>query len=175
MEQVHRLSRGRVHAVLDFLARMPIKKAFSHRKFAIMFNSVSARAANAYRRVGIETTVDGASPHHLIALLFDSLAQAIASAQGAVARGDQPGKGAQIGRAVRLLEEGLKAGLDDERGGELAGRLRALYDYCIARLTFANLRSDPAALAEVAALIAPVAQGWKEIGPAAVAAAGQPS
>ena len=164
MEQVHPLSLGMAQAILDFLARMPINKAFSNRKFA-MFNSVSARAANAYRRVGIETTVDGASPHRLISLLFDSLTQAIAGAQGALARGDQPTKGAQIGRAVRLLEEGLKAGLDDDRGGELAGRLRALYDYCIARLTLANLRSDSAALAEVAALIAPVAQGWNEIGP----------
>ena len=74
MEQVHPLSLGMAQAILDFLARMPINKAFSNRKFA-MFNSVSARAANAYRRVGIETTVDGASPHRLISLLFDSLTE----------------------------------------------------------------------------------------------------
>ena len=169
MEQVHGLKMMR--AALEFLARMPIKKAFSYRNHA-MFNSVSARAANAYRRVGVETTVDTANPHQLISLLFDALGQALAGAQAALGRGDQGTKGAQILRAVRLLEEGLKAGLDDARGGELAGRLRSLYDYCIARLTFANLRNDAAALAEVASLIAPVAQGWKDIGPAA---AGQPS
>jgi flagellar protein FliS len=139
MEQVHGLNM--IQAALEFLARMPIKKAFSYRNHA-MFNSVSARAANAYRRVGVETTVDTANPHQLISLLFDALGQALAGAQAALGRGDQGTKGAQILRAVRLLEEGLKAGLDDARGGELAGRLRALYDYCIARLTFANLRND---------------------------------
>ena len=129
-----------------------------------MYIAPHARAANAYRKVNVETNVDGASPHHLITLLFDGLRQALAGAESAILRGDIPTKGAQIGRAVRFLEEGLKAGLSDKNGGELALNLRALYDYCISRLTIANLRNDARAVAEVSALIAPVAQGWQEIG-----------
>lgn len=176
MEQVHKLDDAmrRLPAAaqfgLEFRARMPIHRAYRIRK-PTMYNSVNARAANAYRRVGVETHVDGATPHQLISLLFDGLAQTLAAAQGALTRGDLQAKGQQIGRAVRLLEEGLKGGLDQERGGELAMTLCGLYDYCIGRLTQANLRNDAGALAEVAALMAPVAQGWKQIAPVAAGSA----
>lgn len=134
-----------------------------------MYTSPSFRAAQAYKRVGAESGVDGASAHQLIVLLFDALQQSLNQARGALDRGDVAIKGASIQRAVRILEEGLKAGLDPVRGGDLAQRLRALYDYCIERLTVANLRNDAPALNEVAALVAPVAQGWKDIGSAVAA------
>ena len=140
-----------------------------------MYTPPSLRAANAYKSIGVQSSVDGADPHQLVALLFDGLQQAVQAARGALQRGDVAAKGAQIMRAVRFLEEGLKGGLDAERGGELAERLRSLYDYCIERLTLANLRNDGELLVEVAALIAPVAQGWKEIGRQPRSAAGQPA
>ena len=137
-----------------------------------MYTPPSLRAAMAYKNVGVQSSVEFASPHQLIDLLFDGLVVALASARGALQRGDVAAKGVQIVRAVRLLNEGLKAGLDKERGGALAERLASLYDYCIERLTLANVRNDGEMLAEVAALIAPVAQGWKEIGRPSV---GQPA
>lgn len=140
-----------------------------------MYTPPSLRAANAYKNVGVQSSVDGATPHQLVALLFEGLQQAVQAAGSALQRGDVAVKGAQIMRAVRFLEEGLKGGLDAERGGELAERLRSLYDYCIERLTVANLRNDGALLAEVAALIAPVAEGWKEIGRQPRPAVGHPA
>ncbi|RZI75158.1 MAG: flagellar export chaperone FliS [Variovorax sp.] len=140
-----------------------------------MYTPPSLRAANAYKSVGVQSSVDGADPHQLVALLFEGLEQSVLAARGALQRGDVAVKGAQITRAVRFLEEGLKGGLDAQRGGELAERLRSLYDYCIERLTLANLRNDGDLLAEVASLIAPVAQGWKEIGRQPRNAAGQPA
>ena len=137
-----------------------------------MYTPPSLRAAMAYKNVGAQSSVEFASPHQLIDLLFDGLLVALASARGALQRGDVAAKGVQIMRAVRLLNEGLKAGLDKERGGALAERLASLYDYCIERLTLANVRNDGEMLAEVAALISPVAQGWKEIGRPSV---GQPA
>jgi flagellar protein FliS len=129
-----------------------------------MTNPAFSRAATAYQSTGIETSVNGASPHQLIVLLFDSLQQALNAARLAMQRKDIEAKGKQITRAVRLLEEGLKAGLDMERGGELARNLRNLYDYCSVRLTQANLRNDVAAIDEVQRLIHPVAEAWKQIG-----------
>ena len=129
-----------------------------------MYTPPSLRVANAYRTVAATSIVDGASPHRLIELLFDGLQQALNAAQGALTRQDIGAKGVQIQRAVRILEEGLKGGLDEARGGALAERLRALYEYCTERLTHANLHNDAAALVEVSALIAPVAEAWKEIG-----------
>jgi flagellar protein FliS len=129
-----------------------------------MYTPPSLRAAAAYKTVGAQSAIAGADAHQLIVMVFDGLLQAVNAARGALSRGDVAGKGVQIQRAVRLLEEGLKGGLDETRGGDLAAKLRALYDYCIGRLTHANIRNDAAALSEVVALIAPVADGWKEMG-----------
>ncbi|MBS3996080.1 MAG: flagellar export chaperone FliS [Hydrogenophaga sp.] len=140
-----------------------------------MFTSVTSRAASAYQRVATETSVQGADPHHLVGLLFDGLLQAIATARGGLARQDVAAKGVAIGKAVRILEEGLKAGLNMRDGGEVAANLRNLYDYSIVRLTHANLRNDEEALAEVARLIEPVADSWKQIKGARPAPSVQPA
>ncbi|MBT3067584.1 flagellar export chaperone FliS [Rhodoferax sp. U11-2br] len=129
-----------------------------------MFTSVGTRSAQAYKSIGIETSVSGASSHHLVSLLFDTLQQQLLSAKSAMLAGDIPAKGRAIGRVVRILEEGLKASLDLSRGGELAGNLHDLYNYCIFKTTEANLRNSIAMVDEVIRLIAPVADAWKQIG-----------
>lgn len=125
---------------------------------------LASRSASAYRKVSVETSVDHATPHQLVRMLFDGLLQAIGSASQALERGDIKTKCQQIVLAVRILEEGLLCGLNDEQGGELAANLRNLYRYCVVRLTQANARNDAQALAEVSALIEPVADGWRQIG-----------
>ena len=133
-----------------------------------MFTPVSARAASAYKRVGAQTSVEGASPHQVICLLFEALLLSLNSARGALARGDIEGKGQSIGKAVRILEEGLKAALDIESGGELAVNLRGMYNYSILRLTTANLKNDASLIEEVTQLIVPVFDAWKSINVPAV-------
>ena len=128
-----------------------------------MFTSVNSRAASAYKRVAAETSVQGADPHTLVGLLYDALLQSIAQARGAMSRGDIVAKGAAVGKAVRIIEEGLKAGLNLQQGGEIAANLRQLYSYSVLRLTQANLRNDPKALEEVTQLIEPLAQSWQQI------------
>lgn len=128
-----------------------------------MFTSVSSRAASAYKRVSVETSVQGADPHYLVGLLFDALLQSITTARGALARDDIPAKGVAVGKAVRILEEGLKAGLNLNEGGEIAANLKQLYDYSVVRLTQANLHNDDKALEEVSRLVEPLAESWKQI------------
>jgi flagellar protein FliS len=129
-----------------------------------MFNSVSSRSAAAYKRVGLETSVDKADPHQLVAMLFEGLIQAVGMARLSLARGDLAGKGEQIIKAVRILDEGLKPSLNLEQGGDIAINLSDLYDYCVMRLSQANLRNDDAALGDVLRVVEPLAQGWKQIG-----------
>lgn len=128
-----------------------------------MFSSVSARSASAYKRASIEASVNMADPHQLVNLLFDALQRAIGGAKFAIQAGDVPSKCKQISDAVRILEEGLKAPLDMENGGDLAANLDALYAYCAARLVLANLKNDLVILDEVNALITQVSSGWKQI------------
>ncbi len=138
-----------------------------------MFTSVSTRASSAYKRVAAETGVQGADAHQLVGLLFDALMQSLNQARGAIERGEVETKGKALSKAVRILDEGLKAGLNLREGGELAGNLHRLYGYGIERLTQANLRNDGAAVAEVVGLIEPLAQSWQQIrGAAAMPARG---
>lgn len=127
-----------------------------------MYLSVNNRAAAAYTRVGVTTSVQSADPHELINLLFNGLLETLNTAKGAMEREDLEGKGKAISKAVRLLDEGLKAALSPA-GGELTANLTNLYSYCIRRLTEANLHNDVSAIEEVHNLITPVADSWKAI------------
>lgn len=128
-----------------------------------MYTSVNMRSANAYRTVGVETAVAGADAHQLVCLLYQALMQSLGAAKLSLQAGDIAGKGKAISRAVRLIEEGLKAGLNDAKGGELAINLRGLYDYCIVVLSEANLKNDVNKVDEVIRLVQPVAQAWNDI------------
>lgn len=123
----------------------------------------SFQAAKAYGEVAVQSGVSEASPHKLVQMLFDGLIQSINGARGALARGEISEKGRLIGKCVRILEEGLKAGLNQENGGELAANLLSIYDFCIIELTKANLHNDSEALDMVLKTIEPVASAWHEI------------
>jgi flagellar protein FliS len=112
----------------------------------------------------VDTGLNAADPHAMILMLFDGALEAIKNAQGHIASGRVPEKGQALGKAVRIVEEGLKASLDREAGGALTGRLASLYDYATLRLLQANLRNDHGALAEVAGLLADLRAAWAAIG-----------
>lgn len=127
--------------------------------------SNSFGAAKAYGEVALQSGIAASSPHKLVDMLFDGLIDSINRGRGAMARGEVEEKGKALGKAARILEEGLKAGLNLEQGGELADNLRNVYDFCIIELTNANLKNDEKKLLEVLKVIEPIASAWKEIGP----------
>ena len=129
------------------------------------FSSSRARQfAGAYQQVGVQTMVSNASPHQLVTMLFDGFFAAIARGRGAMRSGDVRTKGEALVHAVRIIDEGLKAGLNLNAGGKLANDLSDLYAYICLRLTQANLRNDEAALDECLALMGPLRDAWNAIG-----------
>lgn len=128
-----------------------------------MFTPYSSRAASAYQRINVETSVPTMDQHQLVSLLYAGVLNAIATARGALARGDVVAKCNSVAKAVRILEEGLSTALDREAGGALASNLDALYDYSLRRLIQANAQNNDAMLEEVARLIEPIAQGWSDM------------
>jgi flagellar protein FliS len=130
-----------------------------------MSQHTSNAFAGAYRTVGVETGVDGASPHRLVAMLFEGFGDAIAQARSAMSRREIDAKCKAITKAVRIVDEGLRANLDTTAGGKLAQDLFALYGYVAVRLTQANLGNDLAALDECASLMEPVRSAWAAIDP----------
>ena len=125
--------------------------------------------ASAYARVGVESGAMSASPHQLIAMLFDGAKTAIGMARHHIATGDIVAKGNAIAKAINIVDSGLKASLDAKAAGTegttLVSNLSALYDYVIRRLLYANLHNDASVLDEVDALLDSLASAWREIEP----------
>lgn len=122
--------------------------------------------AQIYRRVGVDSGVGSASSHQLVLMLYDGAIEAVKLARLHVAAGRIAEKGRALGKAVRIVEEGLKASLDRSAGGPLAQQLAQLYDYTNLRLLQANLRNDPKALDEVERLLGELRTAWAQIDPA---------
>jgi flagellar secretion chaperone FliS len=136
-----------------------------------MFGSATALpqrqkfAANLYTHVSVEGAAGDRSGHELVALLFDGLLAALARARGAMQQGEIELKSRAIDNALRIIGEGLRAGLNLKDGGALARDLNDLYGYIELRLTLANLRNDPQPLVECSTLVKTLAEAWREIGP----------
>lgn len=122
------------------------------------------RGAAAYARVGVESGVMSASPHRLICMLFEGAQSSIRAARLHMQYGEVVEKGKAISRAVDIVNEGLRAALDHERGGDLAGNLELIYDYVVRQLLEANLRNDMGCLDRADSLLEEISSAWREIG-----------
>lgn len=116
-----------------------------------------------YRKVGVQTGVENASPHKLILMLMDGAIEKVQLARGYMERRETARKGETISWAMAIID-GLRSSLDLVKGGEIAANLDALYDYMLRRLTEANLTDDLAGLDEVVKLLSELRDGWNGIG-----------
>lgn len=128
-----------------------------------MFGS-SKNGANAYAKVGLETGVVAASPHKLIVMLFEGAMTAVSAAAGHMQAGEIEKKGLAISKAIMIIENGMRASLDKNAGGEIASSLDALYDYMGRRLLLANVSNKVEVLHEVHGLLAELKSAWDAIG-----------
>jgi flagellar protein FliS len=124
---------------------------------------VRAHAAQAYARIGLETGIAAASPQRLIVMLYDGALAALADARGHMLEGRTAQKGRAIGKAISIVEEGLKAALDTSQGGAIARQLMELYDYLGHRLLVANLKDDVALLDEASRLLGELRGAWQTL------------
>ena len=122
-------------------------------------------AAKAYRNVDLDSSVMSADPHRLILMLFDGALETVRLAEGHIAAGRSEDRARAVTKALKIVGEGLRGGLNRKDGGTLAERLGRLYDYITMRLLQANLRGDVKALHEVARLLGTLRDAWVQITP----------
>ena len=116
-----------------------------------------------YRAMDVTARVEGASPHRLVAILYEELLVAIASAAAAVRAADFGRRGEQQARALKLVAA-LRDGLDYAAGGEVARTLASVYGE-VRRLLMAAVRDGaPERFDEARALVAEMAEAWGRIG-----------
>ena len=118
-------------------------------------------AGDAYQSQAVGT----AGPLQLVLMLYDR-------ALAAVARSEWALKNAELGsielahkeltRAQDIVTE-LMLSLDHDSGGEIAASLNAIYEFCLERLTQANLSKDPSSLPFVAKSLTDLREAWAHI------------
>lgn len=123
------------------------------------------QATQAYADVNLHSQISSASPHQLISMLFDGAHSAIIKALILMKKGNVAARGAAISKAITIIDSGLRASLDHEKGGEISRDLERLYDYMIRTLMQANLNNDDNALKQVDELLMRIADTWKAIAP----------
>lgn len=117
---------------------------------------------SAYLSTRATSSVHDASPHKLIALLFDACQENLAIAKGAIERKEIKKKADAIKKAIDIVVR-LQASLDFEKGGQIATKLDDLYTFCTNRLALANAVNDTTMIDEVFRVIAEIKAGWSEI------------
>lgn len=122
-------------------------------------------------RVGAYRTNDILSrpPEALVVLLYQRLLVELRRADTQIAGQDYEGKAESLGRASSIVFE-LLGSLNHEAGGELAGRLAALYTYFIREIQEVDRSLDRDRLQRLVELVAPLHASWSE---AAAGASGE--
>lgn len=123
------------------------------------------QSSRAYDQVSIEARLAGATPHQLIAMLFEAAHNALLRAKIYFEKGIVAKRCEMIGKAINIIDNGLRASLDFDKGKEIATDLERLYDYLSRLLLQANTQSDIEKLLEADKLITEMATVWDEILP----------
>jgi len=119
-----------------------------------------------YAAIDLGSKVEGASPHRLIAILYEELLKTLdALAVGLAANGTLSREGAikRRSRASSILL-GLGGSLDHTQGGDLSRGLAAVYREARRLTDAAVAQHDPKPIIQAREMIAEIADAWGRIG-----------
>lgn len=128
-----------------------------------MMFGLQKQGVNMYAQMGLETGVLAASPNKLIIMLYEGAISACRVAIVHMQQQDIQKKSDMIGKAIMIIESGLRLSLDKKAGGEISTSLDALYMYMSNRLTIANIRNQPEIITEVIQLLTDLKGAWEAI------------
>lgn len=123
----------------------------------------SHNGRNSYQAVSFTSQVTEATPHQLVAILFDELLLALEAMPIAYRARMHAQYAAKQSRALTILH-GLDSSLDFAAAPELANSLAAIYREARRLIMQASRDSNPELVNDARAMIADIADAWKEIG-----------
>jgi flagellar protein FliS len=123
-----------------------------------MESTMSARAANAYKRVDLES----APKSQILDRLFERFQRDLDDARRAIAGKDIKAKAASIDHALQIVAE-LRAALDHATAPELCANLAALYEFVMERLTRASVSLQLPPLDEAAGVMAEIGDAFRQV------------
>ena len=117
-----------------------------------------ATAQQAYR----DSSVLTAPPERLVVMLYDGAHRFLFQAAHAMRSGDLTVTNNRMQRAEAIISE-LRGTLNHEQGGEIAGRLESIYDFCQRHLLEARLKRDPERVEQVMKLLGELRDAWEQV------------
>ena len=124
---------------------------------------MNAKAAmDAYKQRGLKSSVEGASPHQLVAMLLKGAMDKLGEAKRHLEHANHVGKGESVSRAIAIIEY-LRASLEPGGDPAFSEQLGELYSYMERRIFEANAQNDELGFVEVQGLLREVEEGWSAI------------
>jgi flagellar secretion chaperone FliS len=115
-----------------------------------------------YQNVDLNSRIEAANPHGLVAILFDELLKAIDALSVAMKAKDWGQRATRQSRVLSILH-GLESSLDIEQGGEIAASLLSIYRECRRLVLAAGREHDPEHLTRAREMLAEIASAWESI------------
>lgn len=115
-----------------------------------------------YRQIDLVGRTGEATPHQLVALLYDELGRALRAGAVAMEAGNAAVKSDKATRAISILFA-LEAGLDFERAPDLSRTLSDLYRGARRTVIDASLGTDPQPFRDVADNLDAIADAWRSL------------
>jgi flagellar protein FliS len=118
-------------------------------------------AANAYKNTEITTSVSSASTNELILLVYDRVLENLRRGKIEL-ENNRPGI-EEFTVANELINLGLLASLDDQKGGEIAQNLRNIYLWAMHSIIDARLSKSYEKVEEIINVLNNLRQAWEFI------------
>lgn len=118
---------------------------------------------DAFYETDMAAQVAAATPHQLVMMLFNGLADELIRAKSHIMAKRYERKAQSINKCIDILNA-LTSALDYDKGGELARNLANIYDYCVHRLYEASNSLSAEMIGEVEMLLDELRQGWEAMG-----------
>lgn len=122
---------------------------------------MNSRALSAYKELSAHTSITEASPVELIVLMYKSVIDHLRLTQQEIERGNESAD--HVSKCLDLIQKGLMAALDYEKGGEIAKNLGSLYDWAIREILTSRLKNNPETLTAVIEVFKNLESAWVEI------------
>ena len=129
----------------------------------MLMSGYPGAAKGRYQVVDVESLIESASPHKLIAILFDELIKAIEIMQAAQSVGNRAKMIDKQQRAANILLA-LETSLDFRTGGDLAITLAQVYREGRRLVQQGGRENKPEMVEEARSMLAEISSAWDQIG-----------
>jgi flagellar protein FliS len=109
-----------------------------------------------YKEVEVKTS----TPGELLLALYDGLFRFLLGAKHGLENGQRPRASELISKSHAIISE-LFLALDHKQSPELCERLASVYDFCMSRLTEANMTGSAVKVDEVIRVLTPLREAWR--------------